>query len=78
MTDQQRFRFTFARTNFPDTKNKREFGVVSFHEETPCDCSLEFVYDLAEARRVANDICADEAQAEIYHFDGTDLWLLVA
>ena len=77
MTDDQHSRFSFARSQFPNGQ-KREYGVVSFDNKAPRACAIELVHDLAEARRVANDICATEARAEIYRFDGTDLWLLVA
>src|SRR5258708_482834 len=76
MTDNQRSRFEFARNQFPD-KREREFLIVSFNNETS-PCSMEHAHDLAEARRTANAICAGGAQAEIYHFDGTNLWLLGA
>jgi hypothetical protein len=77
MLTDQHVRFTFARSHFPD-RQKREYCVVSFLNKTPRDYSIVHADDLAEARRVANDICAGEAQAEIYRFDGTNLWLLVA
>ena len=77
MTDQE-IRFTKVRSFFPD-RLERKYCVASFYKTASDNCSVEPVYDLAEARRVTIAVCADDkAQAEIYRFDGADLWLLVA
>ena len=77
MTDDQRFRFDFVRTNFPNPK-KQEYAVASFNNETPRECLVELTDDFAAARRVASSICTGGGQAEVYRFDGVNLWLWAA